>query len=138
MAVRLQAVGSAIGKPVGALLLGGVILWQVAGHAGPPNGRVLVHASTTPVDIVVDDHIYRVEDLDHSPVVCELRPGPHTAQMVRDGQVLYREEFSVKAGEEVVLVAWDQYDDGRSPGRGKMNGSAPGRGSQPQVCENLR
>jgi hypothetical protein len=113
----------AFGKPVGALLLGGLILWQVAARVGHQNGRVIVHATTTPVDIVVDDQVYRVEDLSDSPVVCELRPGPHTAQMVRDGQVLYREEFSVKAGEDVMLAAYDRYDDGRSPGRG--GASAP-------------
>jgi hypothetical protein len=115
----IQTFGLALARRAGALLLGGMILWQVAVHAGPPDGRALVHASTAPVDIVVDDHVYRVEDWSHTPVVCELRPGPHTAQMVRDGQVLYREEFSVKAGEDVILAARDGYDGGRSPGRGR-------------------
>jgi hypothetical protein len=114
----LQAVAYAIGKPLGALLLGGVILWQVAAHVTPPHGRALVHVSTTPVEVAVDDHVYRVPTLYVSPVVCELKPGRHTVRMLRDGRVLYREEVSIVAGEDVILAAWDQYDDGRSPGRG--------------------
>jgi hypothetical protein len=118
MAMGFQAIGYAIAKPIGSLLLGALILWGVATHVGPSNGRALVHVSPTPVDIVVDGSVYHVEGLDQTPVVCELAPGRHTVQMVRDRRLLYQEDFLIKAGEDVVLAAWDQYDDGRSPGRG--------------------
>jgi hypothetical protein len=118
MGMGFQAIGYAIAKPIGSLLLGGFILWGVATHVGPPNGRAVVHVSPTPVEIVVDSSVYLVETLYETPVVCELAPGRHTVQMVRDGQLLYHEDFVIKAGEDVILTAWDQYDDGRSPGRG--------------------
>jgi hypothetical protein len=117
MGINLQTVACAIGKPVGCLLLGGAILWQVAVYAGPPKGRALVHVSKPLVEVTVDETLYRVEDLDKTPIVCELKPGRHTARMIRDGRVLYEEEFDIAAGEETILAAWDGYTDGRSPGR---------------------
>jgi hypothetical protein len=120
MAMVFQAVGHAIAKPIGALLLGGFILWRVALHAGPPTGRALVHVSTTPADVSVNDDVYHVESLYQTPVVCELKPGRHTARMMQGGRLLYHEDFRIVAGEDVVLAAWDQYDDGRSPGRGRL------------------
>jgi hypothetical protein len=119
MALGSPAVAYAIGKPIGAMLLGGIILWRVALLAGPTSGRAIVHVSTTPVDVAVDDDVYRVVTLYVSPVVCELKPGRHTVRMMQDGRVLYREEFGILAGEDTILAAWDQYDDGRSPGRGR-------------------
>jgi hypothetical protein len=117
MGMMLQTIAYTLGKPVGAVILGGAVLWQVARHSGPSNGRALVHVSTTPVELAVDCAVYRVESLDDSPVACELKPGRHAVEMVRDGKVLYYEEFDVIAGRDVVLAAWDQYTDGRSPGR---------------------
>jgi hypothetical protein len=119
MAMGLQAVAYAVGKPIGAVLLGGIILWRVAAHVGPPTGRAVVHVSTTPVDVAVDDEVHRVPILYLSPVVCELKPGRHTIRMMRDGRMLYREEIRIVAGEDIVLVAWDQSEDGRGPGRGE-------------------
>jgi hypothetical protein len=119
MAMGLQAATYTIAKPIGALLLGGIILWRVALSVGPTNGRAYVHVSTTPVDVAVDGTVYRVENLYQSPVVCELEPGHHTVQMVRDGRLLYHEDIHIKAAEDMVLTAWDLYDDGRSPGRGQ-------------------
>lgn len=119
MAIGSPSVVYAIGKPLGALLLGGVILWRVTLVAGPPKGRAIVHVSTTAVEIVVDDDVHRVRGFEETPIVCELRPGRHVVQMIKDGRVLYREAFGVAAGEEVVLTAWDGYDDGRSPERSR-------------------
>ncbi len=115
------------GKRVAALVLGAVVLWQVAEHSGPTVGRVLVHVATLPADLVVDGNVYRVDDLHETPIICELRPGRHTAQLVRDKQVLYHEDFTVKAGDEVILTAWDQFQDGRSPGRSgtELAGTGP-------------
>jgi hypothetical protein len=71
------------------------------------------------VDVSVDDESYRVKSLWESPVVCELRPGRHTVRMIRYGQVLYEEEFTLAAGEERILTAWDGNTDGRSPKVGR-------------------
>jgi hypothetical protein len=106
---------------VGAFLLGGVILWQVAEHSGPSAGRAIVHVVTPRVDLTVDETTYQVESIWMSPIVCELRPGRHTVRMFREGRLLYEEDFLLKAGEEMILTAWDGYKDGRSPpqaGRG--------------------
>jgi hypothetical protein len=118
----------AVGKRSAALALGTVVLWQVAEHTGPTRGRAVVHVATLPADLVVDGNVYRVEDLHTTPIICELRPGRHTAQLIRGEQVLYREEFTLDAGDEVILTAWDQFDDGRSPAR--AGGILAGAGSR--------
>jgi hypothetical protein len=117
MAAALQTVAYAIGKPIGALLMGGIILWRVALHVGPHTGRAVVHVSITPVDVAVDEDVYRVPTPYLSPVVCELKPGRHSVRMIRDGRVLYREDVQILAGEDYVLAAWDQSHDGAGPGR---------------------
>jgi hypothetical protein len=104
-------------RPVGSLLIGGVILWQVAEHSGSTKGRAIVHVATTGVEITVDDAHYRVETIWETPIVCELTPGRHTVRMLRGDRVLYNEEFTVYRGEEIILSAWDAYADGRSPGQ---------------------
>jgi hypothetical protein len=60
-------------------------------------------------------------DWGKTPIVFDLRPGRHSARLVKDGRVVYQEEFLLRGGEEVILMAWDGYDDGRSPGRGEGN-----------------
>ena len=38
-------------------------------------------------------------------------------RMLQDDRLLYEEQFTLKAGEEIVLAACEGYDDGRSPSR---------------------
>jgi hypothetical protein len=92
-----------------------MIVWQVAVHSGSTNGQVIVHVAMPQVHVAVDDATYWVENLWESPIVCDLRPGRHQVRMLRDGRVLYQEEFTLAAGEERILTAWDGYTDGRSP-----------------------
>jgi hypothetical protein len=127
MGMVLRTVACFIGKPAGAVLLGGVVLWQVADRAGSSKGQAIVHVSTLPADLMVDQAVYRVVDWGRTPIVCDLRPGRHSARLIRDGRVVYQEEFLIRAGEEVILMAWDGYDDGRSPGRGEGNALAQGQ-----------
>ena len=95
-----------------------------------------MHVSTTPVLVSIDDAIYRVESLYESPVVRELRPGGHVVRMLRDGRVLYQEEFQINASEDTVLAVWDQTDVGHGPGaatdRFTRAGSAPGSSPGPR------
>jgi hypothetical protein len=102
-------------KLVGTLLLAGVILWQVVEQCGPNQGKVIVHVSKAPVHVRIDEATYPVGSIWMSPIVCELSPGRHTLRMLHEGRVLYEEPFTLKAGEEIILVAWDGYNDGRSP-----------------------
>ena len=111
----IQKLGFTLMRPVGACLLGGVILWQVAEHCRWTNGQVIIHVATPEVSIEVDDAKYWVENLCATPIVCDLRPGRHRVRMLRNGRVLYQEDFSLSAGEEPILNAWDGYTDGRSP-----------------------
>jgi hypothetical protein len=117
MGMLLQSISYAVGKWVGALILGAVVLWQVVEHAGTTNGGAIVHVSTTPADVTIDDAAYHVDSLEQTPIVCELRAGRHKVRMLREGRVVYEEEFTIVAGQELVLAAWDQYVDGRSPAR---------------------
>ena len=103
-----------ISRGVGAFLLGGVILWQVAEHCGPSMSTAIVHVSMTPVEVTIDETTFPVESIWMTPVVCDLRPGRHTVRMLQEGRMLYEEQFLLKPGEEIILTAWDGYKDGRS------------------------
>jgi hypothetical protein len=103
--MMIQAAAYALAKRLGTLLLGGVVLWQVAEHVGPSHSWAIVHVSSPHVELIVDHDSYLIEDLSQSPIVCELRPGRHTVRLRKDGEVRYQEEFKLAAGEEVVLAA---------------------------------
>ena len=111
----IQTLCVALAKRVGALLLGGVILWQVSVHSGPTKGQAVVHVSVPKVEVTVDQARHWIETLWDTPIVCDLHPGRHTVRMYRSGRVVYEEEFTIAAGQELILTAWDGYDDGRSP-----------------------
>jgi hypothetical protein len=111
MGMVIKTAAYALGSRVGALLLGGTVLWQVAVHAGASHGWAIVHVSSVHVDVTVDHAAYRVEDLKQSPIVCELGPGHHTVRMSRRGKVLFEEAFTVVAGEETILAAWEPIVD---------------------------
>jgi hypothetical protein len=64
-------------KGVGALALGGVILWQVVEHCSPAKGIAYVHVAKSKVNVMIDDETYWVETSWQAPIVCELRPGRH-------------------------------------------------------------
>ena len=97
-------------KAIGGLALGSVVLWQVAIHSGPPTGIAYIHVLATGVEVLVDDLGYHVESLQDSPIKCELRPGKHVLRMEQTGKTLFTEEFTLRAGEEVILTAWTRKD----------------------------
>jgi hypothetical protein len=84
-----------------------MILWQVVERCGATDGQVIVHVALPQVYVAVDEATYWVESSWEAPIVCALRPGPHQLRMLRNGRVLYQEEFRLAAGEERVLTAWD-------------------------------
>jgi hypothetical protein len=111
MLILIRNVLFAALKGVGALGLGGVILWQVAERSGSHKGIAYVHVSMGDVDVMVDDAEYHVESLWQTPIVCELGPGNHTVRMSRDGRTLFEEEFTLSPGKEIVLSAWEGHSD---------------------------
>lgn len=98
-------------KGLSALALGGAILWQVHDHCGTMKAVAYVHVVIPAVDVTVDRQTYRVETLWDSPIVCELRPGRHLLRMLRSGRVLFEQEFTLDAGQEVVLTAWEGFKE---------------------------
>ena len=99
-------------KGVGAVCLGGVILWQVAEHAGSARGTAIVHVSEAHVVVSLDDRDYPVNSLWEVPLICELRPGRHVLRMKRGERVVYQEDFCIEPGKEVILSAWEAPSDG--------------------------
>jgi hypothetical protein len=108
MLITIRAMVFAIMKGLGTIGLGGVILWQVGIHSRSQNGVAYVHVMMTNVEITVDDVEYHIESLMESPLVCELRPGPHMLRMRRGEQVNFEQAFTLGAREEVVLTAWER------------------------------
>jgi hypothetical protein len=92
-------------KGMGALALGGAILWQVAERAGVGQGVAYIHVYTADVDVTVDEMSYHVNSLWETPIVCELGPGRHVVRMFRHGQALFEEEFTLGLGQEIVVCA---------------------------------
>jgi hypothetical protein len=119
----IRTVVYALGKPLAALLLGGVILSQVIARLGAADGRAIVHVAMAPVDVNIDGTLYHVGSLFEPPVVCDLRPGRHSLQMFSQGCVVYQQEFLVAAGEDVVLAAWDESAPERRQGPRPVTGS---------------
>jgi hypothetical protein len=102
-------------KMLSALALGGAVLWEVALHCGPPNGTIYVHVERGCGDLNVDDATYQIKSLSETPVVCNLEPGRHVVTLSRDGRIVYEEKFSLDAGEELVLTAWERVEPENPP-----------------------
>ncbi len=98
-------------KGVGAVCLGGVILWQVAEHSRLNQGTAIVHVFETPVVVLVDDREYPINTVNQSPLFCEVRSGRHVLSLRRGDRVVFEEEFAVHPGQEVVLSAWAPQSD---------------------------
>jgi hypothetical protein len=98
-------------KGLTALALGGAILWQVHDYCGSMKCVAYVHVAAPEVDVTVDDQTYRVETRWERPIVCELRAGRHLLRMLRSERVLFEQEFTLDRGEEVVLVAWEEFKE---------------------------
>ena len=108
MWLTMRSLMFVIGKGIGAMGLGCVILWQVVVHIGPQHGVAYIHVPTPNVDVMVDDVKHHVDTLWETPIVCELSPGIHRLRMLRSGTVVFQEEFRLAVGEEIVLTAWEK------------------------------
>jgi hypothetical protein len=104
MFIVIRNLSRAMGNGVSALLLGSVILWQVAEYSGYRDGVAYIHVPVPEEHVMVDDMRYRVETLWDSPIVCKLRPGGHTLRVFRTGRLVSEQEFTVDSGQHVVLT----------------------------------
>jgi hypothetical protein len=108
MIMVIRSVMFATIKAMGALGLGGVILWQVAAHSGAQTCTAYMHMLGPNMVVTVDGLAYHVATPWESPIVIELRPGRHKLQAFRDGQMIDEREFTLGMGEETVLVPGDR------------------------------
>src|SRR5262245_14441684 len=91
----------------GALALTGTILGFVAAHSGPQECEAVIHVTEADVEVSLDSLSFRVDSWTDEPILCSLRGGRHVLRMTRGDRTLYEESFTVRAGEDVVLTAWD-------------------------------
>ena len=94
-------------KCLGALILSVVVLWQTADNAGFAESEVFIQVVADDVEVLVDDESYWIKSRLQEVIVCRLRSGRHELRMMRDGQLLYEETFTVERGHDVVLTAWE-------------------------------
>ncbi|HEV3165090.1 MAG TPA: hypothetical protein VGZ22_13780 [Isosphaeraceae bacterium] len=89
-------------------LLGAAVLGWVADHTQPDEGTAFVHVTEPDVQVSIGDRTYTVAGTQLAPIECGLPPGRHTLVMSRLGEVLYREDFEVSPGSQVILTAWQE------------------------------
>jgi hypothetical protein len=96
-----------VAKCLGALILSVAVLWQTADNAGSAESEVFIHVAANDVEVLVDEEAFQVSSALKEVIVCQLRPGRHELRMMRGGQLLYEEIFTVERGRDVVLTAWE-------------------------------
>jgi hypothetical protein len=105
MFIRLSLIE--LGRRLGAVVLGGTLIWQVIERTGPRNCEAVVHFAEPGLIVLVDG--WRCEegaDLS-APVAWPLRPGAHRLQVAKEGKVVLEEDFSLEPGGQTVLIAHD-------------------------------
>jgi hypothetical protein len=121
MRARFLSVLTVVGRAMGSVGLGGSIFWFVYTHSGSPSCIACVHVQRPDVDVVIDEVArYHIATIYDSPVEFELRAGRHKLQMMRNSQVVYEQYFSLDAGEQTVLVAWERDVQQPIPARSKV------------------
>ena len=121
MRARFLSVLTVVGRVMGSVGLGGSIFWLVYTHSGSPSCIACVHVPRPDVDVVIDEVArYHIATIYDSPVEFELRAGRHKLQMMRNSRVVYEEYFSLDAGEQTVLVAWERDVQQPIPVRSKV------------------
>jgi hypothetical protein len=111
--MRLAAAAAPL---TGLLLLAGVVK-----NAFLTDAEVIVHVTEPDIEAAVAGRMFRIGVLSGDPIVCGLAPREHEPVMRRGGRARYRETFTVRGGESVVLTAWNPNrphpPEGRDPKR---------------------
>jgi hypothetical protein len=96
-------------KRLGAICLAFVILWHLTAHGAPTRGKVMVHLKSADKALVlIDQRSYPVESGAQAPVVCDLAPGRHVAQVWRHGFLEGEEAFMVEPGRVAIIGPLDR------------------------------
>jgi hypothetical protein len=107
-------------KRLGAVCLAFVIFWHVAQHGGPRQGKAIVHVSRPDVVVAVDHIDHPVDSTAPSPLVCELGPGKHVAQMLHGDSLLDEQSFIIEPGQAATVYLSDHV-----PARFRMAKAGP-------------
>lgn len=97
----------AVARVLVAFVLSIVLLAEVVSRSGPQTSEVVVHLTEFPARLTIDGRSYPVSTLHESPIVSELGRGWHELRVWRDDRLVYREDFRVQPGENLVLTACD-------------------------------
>lgn len=92
-----------LAKRLGAVCFLLIVLWHAGRHAGLWRGRAIVHVAEPEVTVNIGARQYRVVSMRESPLVCELEPGVHMAEVWRRGKLVGQETFVVESGKDVVV-----------------------------------
>jgi hypothetical protein len=95
-------------KGMGALLLGGTLLWRISQCCGTQQCEVVVHVMEDQVDVWIDESSYYVENVWDTPIVCKLAPGNHRLRLFRGERILNEQEFILEPGQDAILSAFDE------------------------------
>jgi hypothetical protein len=95
-------------KRLAAVCFALVVFWHVAHQDPPQRGKAIVHVSQSDVMVLVDQKEHHVPTDGVSPVVCQLEPGNHWAQVWRRGVLLGQVRFTVEAGKDVMIPPFDR------------------------------
>jgi hypothetical protein len=95
-------------RRVGAVVFGGVLLWQVAENVCQGDGEVVVHVAEAGAVVSIDGRDCPFDLAPGEPICRTLRPGRHTLAMRREDRVVYEESFTLDPGGHAVLTARDE------------------------------
>ena len=95
-------------RRAGAIVFGGLLLWQVVDKAGQGEGEVVVHVAEVGATVSIDGRDYAFDLAPGEPICQSLRPGRHALAMRRGGRIVYEESFTIEPGDHLVLTAWDE------------------------------
>jgi hypothetical protein len=105
--MRLWNLVMSLAKSLGVLCIAVTVFWATAEKSVTMECEAIVHVMEHHVEITIDDQVFPIEDDNVAPIVCQLRPGRHVLQMLRNGFLLQEEEFSLAPGQQAVFTAWD-------------------------------
>ena len=95
-------------RRIGAMFLGGALLWQAAENVCQGEGEVVVHVAEIGAVVSIDGRDCPFDLAPGEPICRTLRPGRHTLAMRRGDRVVFEESFTLDPGGHVVLTARDE------------------------------
>lgn len=117
-------------KRLGAVCLVFVMLWHLVPHSAPRRSKAMVHlASADRAVVCIDQKFFRVDSATDMPVVCEVAPGRHVAQVWRHGFLEGEETFTVEPGGVAIVGPLDRATAGSRAANASPAAPAGGAGA---------